>query len=286
MQTAVLGTGIIGQKLTQALLRGGHDVAVYNRTAHKAEGLQKLGATVADSVEQAVRSAECILLALSDKKAVDDVLTGIKMTLNQKTFVQMGTILPQESISLARRIGEAGGEYCECPILGSRREIDERKLILLFGGSRRVLESTRSVLACFGAEPHFIGDVGQAAAMKLALNNLIAIHAAGFSFSLGIVERNGIDSEQFMTILRQSSLYAPMYDKKLANWRSRNFDNPNFPAKHLRKDTELILRHGHEIGLNTQVLDAIRDVLDQTLARGEGDMDYSALINVIHPVSE
>lgn len=286
MRTAVLGAGIIGQKLVQALLRAGHDVAVYNRTSGKTADLQSLGAVATATADEAIGSAECVLLALSDKKAVDDVLTGIKMTWNHKTFVQMGTILPPESVDLSGLVCEAGGEYCECPILGSRREIDEGRLILLFGGSRQLLQRLKNLLSCFGPEPYHVGDVGRAAAMKLALNNLIAFHAVAFSLSLGIVQRNAIDVDQFMDILRRSALHAPMYDKKLTNWLTRDFSNPNFPAKHLRKDTDLISRHGREIGINTQVLDAIRDVLDQTIAEGCGDLDYSSLINVIHPVKE
>ncbi|MBZ0165555.1 MAG: NAD-binding protein, partial [Candidatus Omnitrophica bacterium] len=125
-----------------------------------------------------------------------------------------------------------------------------------------------------------------AAALKLALNQLIAVHAAGFSLSLGIVERNDIDRQLFMEILRESSLYTSMYDKKLHNWVERDFSNPNFPTKHLQKDVRLISEHASEAGLNTGVLEAIRTIIDQSVERGCGDMDYSSIINVIHPRKE
>jgi len=64
-----------------------------------------------------------------------------------------------------------------------------------------------------------MGEVGSAAAVKLALNQLIASLTAAFSLSLGFVQRQGTDVELFMQILRQSALYAPTFDKKFPRWR-------------------------------------------------------------------
>ncbi len=286
MTIAVIGTGIIGAKLAEALLRAAHNVIIYNRTMDKTKGLVESGAVAVSSPRDAVSAAQGIILALSDKKAVDDVLSGIKMTWKDKAFIQMGTISPAESIALGRDIEAAGGEYMECPVLGSRREIEEERLLMLFGGSGESYTRWRDMLTAFGPEPRFIGGIGQAAALKLALNNLIAVHAAGFSLSLGIVERGGIDRDQFMEILRQSSLYAPMYDKKWRNWTAREFADPNFPTRHLQKDVRLIAEHAGEMGLNTRVPEAILAILDQAVAEGWGELDYSSLINVVHPVEE
>ena len=283
MTIAVIGTGIIGRKMAEALVRAGHDVIAYNRTATKAGALAESGVRVVPTPDEAVSGAEGVILTLSDKKAIDEVLTRITMTWKHKTCLQMGTISPSESIAVAQRIAAGGGAYAECPILGSRREIEQKSLILLFGGDRDLYTRWSDMLSAFGPAPRYVGVVGQAAALKLALNNLIAVHAAGFALSLGIVERNGLDREMFMEVLRESALYAPMYDKKLPNWTGRTFADPNFPAKHLHKDVELIAAHAREVGLETAVLDSIRGLLDQTIAKGWGDLDYSALINVIHP---
>lgn len=286
MRIAVIGTGIIGCEVVMALRRAKYDVIIFNRTPAKAAALEIAGAMRADNIRSAVEKAEVIFLTLADKKAIDDTLWGIKMTLSHKTFIQMGTIAPQESVALAARIAEAGGDYLECPILGSRREIEENRVILLVGGSRNLFDRWRELLMELGPDPRYIGEIGKAAALKLALNQLIAVHAAGFSLSLGIVERNNIDRQQFMEILRESSLYASMYDKKLCNWIARDFSNPNFPTKHLQKDVRLIADHAAVVGLNTGVVEAIEAIIDQSIEGGCGDMDYSSIINVIHPRTE
>lgn len=67
--------------------------------------------------------------------------------------------------------------------------------------------------------------------MKLALNQLIASLTVGFSTSLALLQRNNVDIDKFMDILRPSALYAPTFDKKLQRMLDREYSNPNFPTK-------------------------------------------------------
>ena len=89
----------------------------------------------------------------------------------------------------------------------------------------------RGLYKIFGTNIFYVGKVGKASALKLALNQLIASLTAAFSVSLSYVQKNEIDSELFMDILRKSALYAPTFDKKLANYESQNFDKTNFGCR-------------------------------------------------------
>ena len=92
----------------------------------------------------------------------------------------------------------------------------------------------------FSPQPLHIGPVGSAAAIRLAMNQLICSLTTSFALSLGLIIREGIDIDIFMKILRDSALYAPTFDKKLQRMLERNYENPNFPAKHLLKDTNIL----------------------------------------------
>ena len=81
-----------------------------------------------------------------------------------------------------------------------------------------------------------------------------------------------------MTILRDSALYAPTFDKKLTRMVDRNFSNPNFPSKHLLKDIDLFLTSSQNMGLNTKALEGIESIVAQTVKNNLADGDYSALI--------
>ncbi|NIM98866.1 MAG: NAD-binding protein, partial [candidate division Zixibacteria bacterium] len=123
--------------------------------------------------------------------------------------------------------------------------------------------------------------VGHAAALKLALNQLIASLTATFALSLNFLERKGIDLDLFMKILRKSALYAPMFDKKLERMIVRDYANPNFPTKHLAKDIDLFLNEAKPLRLQTVGLEGVRQLVQMTLTRGWAETDYSALFQVI-----
>ena len=102
-----------------------------------------------------------------------------------------------------------------------------------------------------------------------------------FALSLSLVQREGVEVERFMEILRESALYAPTFDKKLQRMRDRNYSDPNFPTKHLLKDVDLFLRQAKEAGLNVSSLEGVRQVIQTAIDSGLSETDYSAIYDAV-----
>lgn len=285
MKVAFLGTGLMGRPMATRLIESGHDVTVYNRTRQKALPLQELGAKIAGKAQDAIATAEVTVLMLSDAPAIRETLEphGRLPELKDRTVIQMGTIAPRESVALLEDIHRAGGDYLEAPVLGSRPQARDGKLLIMVGANPTQFERWFELLSGFGPEPLLIGPVGKAAALKLAFNQLIASHLASFSMALGLIRRHDIDVDQFMTMLRQSPLYAPMFDAKLTRLIDRDFSNVNFPARLLLKDLQLAAAVAEDVGLHTAVLEGLKTVVEGALERGLGDSDYSALSELVDP---
>jgi 3-hydroxyisobutyrate dehydrogenase len=282
---AVLGIGVLGRAVAERLKATGHSVTVYNRTRTKAEPLQALGVEIATSAAQAITQADCTLLFLADAKAIRSVVLSADMraSLAGRTVIQMGTIGPQESREFHNAISDLGGDYFEAPVLGSIAEAKTGTLLLMVGGTQSQLQRWDPVFRSLGQEPRLVGPVGQAAALKLALNQLIAAEITAFSLSLGFVQRTGVSIDLFMSVLKESSLFAPAFAKKLPRLQQRRYDQPNFSTSHLLKDVDLFLAAAKEEGLVTRTLEGIRDVLEGAIAQGHGPVDYSALYEEINP---
>lgn len=282
MRIAWLGTGLLGRPMAEKLCEFEHEVTVWNRTADKAAPLAGHGASVASTSADAVRDAECVVLMLSDAKAIEQVLfTDGAADLTARAVIQMGTIASDESRDIAKRVATRGGEYLEAPVLGSIPQARARQLIVMVGSTSEQFEHWEPLLGCFGPDPLYVGDVGSAAAMKLALNQLIASLTSAFAYSLGLVRREGLDVDQFMNILRQSALYAATFDKKLPHMLSRDFSAANFPAQHMLKDVRLILQQGRAAGLETAALAGVERVLEKTVECGHALSDYSSLYDAV-----
>ena len=282
---AVLGTGILGRAIAERLQASGCTVVVFNRTASKALQLQRQGIAVVGSAEMAVSQSDCALLVLADSAAVRSTLLkpSCSVALRGKTLVQMGTIDPEQSIQLQEDIERSGGVYCEAPVLGSVAEAKEGTLFVMVGGSEQQFAACLPVFRVLSREPRHVGPVGRASALKLALNHLIAAETSAFALSLGLVQRFGIPVDAFMAILRGSALYAPTFDKKLPRLLKRDYHRPNFSTRHLLKDVRLVLNQAAALGLSTKALDGLPVLLEEAIARGLGDLDYSALFEVVSP---
>ena len=283
MRVAVLGTGLMGAPLAMRLLEADHEVWVWNRDPERAEPLRAGGAEVAATPVEAIAEAEFVITMLSDARAIVEVAFSeqARGVLRDRTLIQMATIDPQESRELAAAMQEAGGDYLEAPVLGSIPEATRGELIIMAGGEEAVFQRCLPLLRSFGPEPRLIGAVGKGAALKLAMNQLIAGLTASFSLSLALVRHEGVSVDDFMTLLRGSALYAPTFDKKLPRMLEGDFDRPNFPLKHLDKDTKLFIRAAERHALALSGIKGVEQLLERGLLEGLANQDYSALYTVI-----
>lgn len=285
MNIALLGTGLLGRAIAERLQAVGHTVVAYNRTATKALPLQAHGITVVGTPEHAVAQADCVLLVLTDAAAIRAVLLSppCSAALRRKTIIQMGTIGSGESRTIQHEVKGCGGSYCEAPVLGSLAEAKAGTLFVMVGATEEQFARLSPLLRSLGREPRLIGPVGTAAALKLALNQLIAAEMSAFALSLGLVQRSGVSVDTFMAILRESALFAPTFDKKLPRLLKRDYRQPNFSTRHLLKDVALFLQEAGGRGLSTGGLEGIRPILEETIAQGLGEVDYSAIYERINP---
>jgi len=284
---AFLGTGLMGRPMAGRLLAAGYPVTVWNRTPDKTRPLAEQGATVAPTAAAAIRDAEVVVLMLADAPAIQDTLLSAEAAalLGGRTVIQMGTIAPPESLELGAAVTGCGGSYLEAPVLGSIAEASAGRLAVMVGASPPLFERWLPLLRELGPEPRLVGPVGQAAALKLALNQLIATITTAYATGLGMVRQSGVDLGLWADVVRTSALYAPTFDKKLRRMIDRDFEPANFPARLLLKDLRLVAGEAARVGLFAPFLDGLVEILEHTVEAGLGEADYSALAAAVEPTT-
>ena len=279
MKYAVIGTGLMGAPIATRLTEQGFEVTAWNRSNDAKSKLDD-NISFSNDLMKTVKQADVLLLLLSDAKAISEVIFALpKVLLAEKTLVQMGTIAPQESRGFLVQAGDLGMEYLEAPVLGSIPEARAGSLLLMIGASKEQFDRLGALFSTLGENPLHIGIVGKAAALKLAMNQLIAGLTSSFALSLGFIRREGVEVDQFMQVLRDSALYAPTFDKKLSKILDGDYANPNFPLKHLAKDVNLFLEAAG--GMQTPMLRGVATLLLDGIERGYQDKDYSVLYEVV-----
>ncbi len=272
----------------ERFLSQGFTVRVFNRSQDNIKDLFDNGVSVCSTADELVSLSSTVILMVSDAEAIISLLrldnhSGKQIDLQGKTILQMATISPRQSTEIGEAITSCGGFYLEAPVLGSLPEAKAGTLIIMAAGSKDVFENVLPTLRVLGTTPRYIGDTGSAAALKLAMNQLIASLTAGFSLSLGYAIKNGVDTDLFMDTMRESALYAKTYDKKLQKYLQRDFGAANFSTRHLLKDIRLFIDDAKAAGLNTDALEGIERITDKTVEDGLGLMDYSSIYETVCP---
>ena len=265
------------------LQEAGFEVVAWNRTLAKLAPLREAGIETTEMASDAIAACDITLTMLSDAAAIESALFVQPDALSGRTILQMATIAPEESRELKRQVEAAGGIYLEAPVLGSIPEVESGALIVMVGSTPEQFEQWMPIFKCFGQEPQHMGQVGTASATKLAMNQLIGTLTSAFSMSLGLVNREGLDLEKFMTLVRASALYAPQFDKKLERMSDRNFEDPNFPTKHLLKDMNLFVRAAENKDVDATVAASVSHLVQKAISQGLADKDYSALYSAVNP---
>jgi 3-hydroxyisobutyrate dehydrogenase len=288
MKVAFLGTGLMGLPMAQRLLAANIELIAYNRTPEKLAPLQAAGAEIATQPRQAIRAADCVVLMLSNAAAIYHVLLTDTSwhTLSGRSIIQMGTTTPQESKEIRDAVVAAGGEYIEAPVLGSVPEATDGKLIVMVGGEQEQYQRHRKLLQNFGEDPVYIGSVGSASSLTLALNQLIASLTTNFALSLAYVQLKGIDTDLLMRVLRDSKLYAPIFDQNLHRMLASDYSNANLPTKQLIKEVDLFISEAKSLGLNLSGIEGVRHILTSAIKMSYPGDDYSSVFLAIREWGE
>src|SRR5438552_3453431 len=118
---AFLGTGTMGLPMARNLVRAGFEVRAWNRTPERARPLEADGGTVVSDPRDAAIHGELLVTMLSDTVAVLDTASAALSALSPgATWVQMSTLGIEGTELCERAAGEAGIEFVDAPVLGTR----------------------------------------------------------------------------------------------------------------------------------------------------------------------
>ena len=273
---ALIGIGILGESIAERLIAKGFKLGIWNRTKKKCDNLIKKGAHQILNLGNIPIQYEIIITVLKDGKCTRDTILNV-FPIKNKLIIQMGTIGSEESFKLESFVKAKGGKYLEAPVLGSVKEALSGKLLGIIGGNKKDFERNEFIFKAICEKSYFLGSVSNASSSKLALNYLIAALTYSFSLSLRFLQENDINVEIFMDLLRNSSLYAKTFDKKLERMLSENHENANFNVKNLSKDIELFRNEVKKMNIDETLLEKLNDILKSKTAKKYNNYDYSSI---------
>jgi 3-hydroxyisobutyrate dehydrogenase-like beta-hydroxyacid dehydrogenase len=262
------------------LVKAGHEVTVWSRTADK----EVEGARRASSPADAARGAEVVWMCVSDTAAVESVLfgpQGVEEALAQgMTIVDSSTISPSATRKFAERVAAKGVGYVDAPMTGSKVAAEAGSLIFIVGGEESVIESVKPLFAAMGKVFFRMGETGKGQAAKLAMNLQIALIYEGFAEGLTLAAKLGVDVQNLIGVIQASMVRSGVVDYKAPFVLKRDF-TPNFPLRLMHKDIRLALEAAKEVRVKLPALETVEEIYEMATEDGHENLDYAATLTLL-----
>ncbi|MCD6525610.1 MAG: NAD(P)-dependent oxidoreductase [Desulfuromonas sp.] len=279
-----IGTGLMGNAMALNLLQAGHKLTVYNRDAAKCKNLVEAGAKQVSTPLEVVVAADITFGMVSDPAAALSVCFSphgvIQGVGPGKGYVDMSTVDPETAEKIGISVQARGGQYLEAPVSGSLQPAKQGELVIMAAGDQELWDQAQPAFEVMGKKSMFLGEIGAAAGMKLAVNMMMGSMTAVFSEALTLVESCGLAGEDLLDILGAGALACPMFQGKGAAILAENFE-ANFPLKHLQKDLRLAIQLGDHNCVPMANAAAANEMFKRACQLGLAEEDMCALYKSI-----
>uniref|UniRef100_A0A2K6EBT7 Cytokine-like nuclear factor N-PAC n=1 Tax=Macaca nemestrina TaxID=9545 RepID=A0A2K6EBT7_MACNE len=275
-----LGLGLMGSGIVSNLLKMGHTVTVWNRTAEKCDLFIQEGARLGRTPAEVVSTCDITFACVSDPKAAKDLVLGPSGVLQGirpgKCYVDMSTVDADTVTELAQVIVSRGGRFLEAPVSGNQQLSNDGMLVILAAGDRGLYEDCSSCFQAMGKTSFFLGEVGNAAKMMLIVNMVQGSFMATIAEGLTLAQVTGQSQQTLLDILNQGQLASIFLDQKCQNILQGNF-KPDFYLKYIQKDLRLAIALGDAVNHPTPMAAAANEVYKRAKALDQSDNDMSAV---------
>jgi 3-hydroxyisobutyrate dehydrogenase-like beta-hydroxyacid dehydrogenase len=276
----LIGLGLMGHPMGANLLKAGHPLTVWNRTATRADALVAQGATRAATPRELAAQSEFVISIVSDPPALESVLwgdDGVFAGLKRGSLIiESSTVSPGLEKRAAAAAGAQGSEFLEAPVTGGTWGAEKGELVFMVGGEATTLKRAEPVLGAMGKRWFHLGPIGAGQTVKLAMNLLLDLEVEAFAEALALVTRAGVPGQSLFEVMQSSMGRSPVIDLKGSNMLKGEF-KPSFPLRLMHKDVGLALELGNQLGVPLPAAAAAREVLSAVKGSVKEDVDFSAL---------
>ena len=282
LSVGFLGLGIMGRPMADNLARAGFPLRAWNRTRSKAEELaaEHENVTVADSAAEAAQ-AGVVISMVPDTAEVEEVLLGsggaVEGLPAGGLAIDMSTIAPTASRSIAERLAESEVAFLDAPVTGSRPKAEAATLTIMVGGPAEAFERARPLFDAMGELVVHVGPNGHGSMVKLINNTLAAVNAAALAEGLVVARAAGLDTGRLLEVLAAGSGESAMRELKAEPMLEGDFE-PLFKLEHMRKDVNHFLAEARRLGAVADVAEKADEAYGAAEREGHGGDDFAAVI--------
>ncbi|TVR25551.1 MAG: 6-phosphogluconate dehydrogenase [Ilumatobacter sp.] len=275
---SVIGTGVMGSALAEALATAGAQVTVWNRTRQKAEALSGPRVRVAESVAEALTLSPLTIVSVSNHDLARALVEEADEDLTGKTVASTSFATPEQARALAAVLSSAGAWYLDVSIPAYPSEVRARAGVFLISGERRAWEAHRHWFEQIGQATYVDDTPGAAHISEMAVVLAYLPMAVGLLQGMRICQDNDISLKWFREFTLQ------LYPRHIRSLLDRVIATPDPAERDVEAsiDTWAIgaaeyITYLREQGLDPGLYEALHHLFRAASEAGQGDADWTSI---------
>lgn len=280
MRIGFIGLGTMGQPMAKNLLRAGYQLKVWNRSESALQGMAALGAEACDLIADACQ-AEIVITMLADDEATRSVVIGEGTFPRGAIWINMATVSVAFTREMQHYCAQHGVHYLAAPVMGRHDVAAAGKLQILTAGDPQLIEQVQPLLDILGQKSWYFGrDPAQAIVAKLANNFMLASAIEAMSEANAMIRAWDIAPEDFFALTGSTLFACPAYTGYSNLIAHEKYSPAGFKLRLGLKDVRLAAQAAEEKNVPLPLASLVRDNSLDSLAHGEGDLEWAALAKV------
>ena len=283
-----VGIGLMGRQMGQRLLTAGFALQVWNRTKEKAGELLQAGAQWGDSPAACARTADVVISMVTDSSASEQVICGRDGVLAGAhpglILVDMASIAPEMSRSLAAKAAAKGVTMLDAPVTGNPKVAADGKLGIMVGGPKQAYDACLPVFQAMGVKIIHVGENGKGTTLKLINNLILGVAIEAVAEALVLAGKAGIDPVKVLEITSVGGARTGAMETRGARMIGHDF-SPHFSANNMYKDLAQVMQLAGEVGAFLPATGIALEMLRAVKNQGKGEMDSCSVITVIEAMA-
>jgi len=283
-----IGIGLMGSQMSRKILEAGYPLTVWNRKKEKAGALLSAGAKWADSPKGVAQVCDVVITIVTDSAASEEVICGRNGVLEGAhpglVLIDMGSIAPEMSRSIAERARAKGIPLLDAPVTGNPKVASEGRLGIMVGGPQETFEACLPLFEKMGVKIIHVGENGKGTTLKLINNLIMGVAIEAVAEALVLAAKAGIDPQKVLEITSVGGARTGAMETRGPRMIQHDF-SPHFSVNNMHKDLSGALKLAEEVGASLPATSISREMLRAAKSQGKGDMDSCVVITVIEALA-
>jgi len=288
-QIGFIGLGIMGRGMVKNLVEKGHSVAVWNRTAERAEALSKeTRVSIAKSPRALAEGREFVLICVSDTPDVEEVLFGDESVAASvhpgALVVDLSTISPSAARRFGAKLAEQNVGFLDAPVSGGSEGAAKGTLSIMAGGSVGDFARARPVLEAIGTRITHIGPTGSGQMTKLMNQVLVVVNMLAVGEALVLGRAANLDLRKAVVAVEAGAAGSWMLSQR-GTQAIDGYWKPGFTIDLQQKDLRLVLESAEELGVPMLATSLVHQLYNKLQREGKGGLGNHALVQALEEMA-